>query len=141
MIQHIVRQGECLFSIGRLFGLTWDKLWSFNTELRELRQDPNILFPGDIVLIPDVETKKEQAPTGRCNTYVLKDTFPRVRVKLLLAGFPRVHEPYRLVIGDRVFEGVTNDDGILSAPITSNDATGRLFLTGSVLEPAYVLQF
>ena len=38
------------------------------------------------------------------------------------------------MIGDKTVIGVTDEDGILSAPISADVPTGKLFLTGGIVE-------
>jgi nucleoid-associated protein YgaU len=55
-IRHFVQQGECLSRIARRYGVReWRVVWDSpeNEQLRAKRQNPNVLYPGDVVVIPD----------------------------------------------------------------------------------------
>ena len=60
-----IQQGDCLASIARNSGLLWETIWNRpeNSNLRTLRVDPNILFPGDILFIPDKDPQPVSGST------------------------------------------------------------------------------
>ncbi|MGB9698788.1 MAG: LysM peptidoglycan-binding domain-containing protein [Thermodesulfobacteriota bacterium] len=55
MPEYTVKQGDCLSSIGEKYGIFWEKIWNQpkNDKLKEKRKNPNILYPGDVIFIPD----------------------------------------------------------------------------------------
>jgi hypothetical protein len=65
MIEHTVRQGECISSISKKYGFKWDTVWNLpeNSQLKNERQNPNILLPGDIVRVPEKTKKQESCGT------------------------------------------------------------------------------
>ena len=70
---HDVVQGEYLSLIAARYGFTDHLvLWNFpaNAALKQLRKNPNVLLPGDRVVIPDRETGLVSAPTGQVNPFV-----------------------------------------------------------------------
>ena len=60
--QYIVEQGDCLWSIGKKFGMTWQELYNLN---RNIIKDPDLIYPEQILRLTDAEienigyTKKE----------------------------------------------------------------------------------
>jgi hypothetical protein len=62
---HRVRQGECLSSIAVEAGLFWETVLndSDNVALRQQRVDPNVLLPGDTIVLRPIETKYEDGAT------------------------------------------------------------------------------
>jgi N-acetylmuramoyl-L-alanine amidase len=56
--QHRVKQGDSLYTIAKEEGfLNWRSIYDApeNESLRVLRPNPQVLLPGDVVVIPDVE--------------------------------------------------------------------------------------
>ena len=66
MPNHTVVQGECLSSIAAKAGFTVDALWNLpeNAQLKSTRKDPNVLYPGDVVFVPDPRPKLISKSTG-----------------------------------------------------------------------------
>lgn len=62
---HTLRQGECVTSIAAKYGLSQETVWEApeNRDLKERRGDPNILAPGDVVVIPEKRLKEESGVT------------------------------------------------------------------------------
>jgi N-acetylmuramoyl-L-alanine amidase len=57
MTSHVVQQGEHIGAIARACGFTdWKTLWQnpANAGLRAMRDDPNILAPGDVLEVPQL---------------------------------------------------------------------------------------
>jgi N-acetylmuramoyl-L-alanine amidase len=52
--KHVVREGECLASIAFENGFFPDTIWRHadNSALKERRENPNVLQPGDVLFIP-----------------------------------------------------------------------------------------
>lgn len=75
MSTHIVVQGEHLSSIAKKYGFPSYKLiWDHpqNAALKKERQNPNVIFPGDKVFIPDARPKQLERTTGQSHRFVLK---------------------------------------------------------------------
>jgi len=69
---HIVAQGEYLSLIAMRFGFHDSRvIWEHpdNAALRKLRQNPNVLLPGDQLAIPDREAGEQAAATGQVNRF------------------------------------------------------------------------
>jgi hypothetical protein len=80
-----VRGGDCLNSLAEERGLTWQKIWnhSKNARLKQLRKDPNILMPGDLLFIPDLERKDYSKVTERRHRFRKKGDPARLRLRIL----------------------------------------------------------
>ena len=66
-MQHRVTQGESITTIALRYGFRDPKAiydHPDNAELKKKRPSPDILFPGDVVIIPDKEAKSINAPTA-----------------------------------------------------------------------------
>ena len=127
---HIVQQGECISSIAHRYGCRdYLTLWedAANAGLRKLRPSPNLLYPGDVVAIPDKGLKVEPRPTGRVHQFQLKSN-PRI-LRLTLRhddGSPLAGERYKLECGGKVLAGSTKGDGTLEQPIAKDAQTAIL---------------
>src|SRR6185503_580187 len=101
-IHHKVRQGECLSSIARRYDFDWQTIWNHgdNADLKAKRKNPGILYPGDVVVIPDVKEKKIPAATTQHHVFKMKTPKARLRVRMLCNDEPIKNEPYELTIDD-----------------------------------------
>lgn len=126
-----VQQGDCLNSIAKEYGLLWTTIWNHprNSSLKEKRKDPNILYPGDMLFIPEKDLKNETGATQQTHTFVLKDSRCKLKITLLCNDKPRASEPYRLTIDSVVFSGQTSSDGSLEQSIQPDARVGHLTLT------------
>ena len=59
MPEHMVVAGDCILSIAEENGFQWKTIWNHaaNSKLKADRGDPNVLFPGDVVFVPDKRLK------------------------------------------------------------------------------------
>jgi N-acetylmuramoyl-L-alanine amidase len=129
-IKHNVEQGECLSSIAKQFGFAdWHAIYDdgLNSAFRKLRPDPNVLFPGDVLYIPDKKVKNESCQTTLVHVFQLikKETRLRMIVKdidgTLLAG-----KKYKLTVAGQVHEDVLPDTALLDQPIPPDALDGEL---------------
>lgn len=122
-ITHVVRQGECLLLISRRYGFAdFKRVYEHpdNTALREMRPNPNVLYPGDTVVIPDVGPAKIQPnlSTGRAHRFTLKVAARYLRLALTDAeGAPLSGRRYLISFEQEVIEGRTDDEGFLEAKV------------------------
>ena len=104
MRKHIVKQGESLSKIARTYGLaSYQALYEApeNATLRANRPNPNVLFPGDEVTIPDHREKTVMIRAGKLTRFRLiapKDFF-------YLNIFVDRPSRYELQMGEEVFCG------------------------------------
>jgi N-acetylmuramoyl-L-alanine amidase len=130
--KHVVQQGEDLFVIAARYGFRdyrtiYDD--AANAELRSLRPNPQVLFPGDVIAIPDREPRVEEGDTGRRHRFFVRAPQRLLRLRLRDPfGEPLVNEPYELVVdGVSVGSGlVTKPDGTLEHVIPTQARRGRL---------------
>ena len=65
---HTVVQGEYLSGIAKKYGFSsHKKIWDHaqNAELKKQRQNPNVIFPGDQLFIPDKRIRKNPGTRGK----------------------------------------------------------------------------
>jgi hypothetical protein len=129
---HIVEQGECISSISKTEGFFYDTLWNApeNAQLKQLRQNPNILSEGDKVFIPDLRVKNIPKPDGARYTFLRKGVPGRLRLQLLDGSHkPRAGLAYTLQIDTKEQKGTTDDQGYVDQPIPPDAETGVLLVT------------
>ncbi len=118
---HCVEQGEHLSRIARQHGFrNRDTVWSDpnNATLRDLRSNPNVLFPGDQIFIPERRDKVEVRSTNQIHQFVAKIEHLRLAIVVRDAnGDPIPNEPCAL--------SVTNPIGPISSTLTT-DQEGRV---------------
>jgi N-acetylmuramoyl-L-alanine amidase len=128
--EYEVKQGDCISSIACEFGFLPDTIWNdpANSALKDKRKDPNILFPGDIVSIPDVRTKEQTGGVDQKHVFKKKGVPERLRIILRADDEPIANESYTLDIDGKLVSGKTNGDGLLDEPIPPNAKEVKLLL-------------
>jgi hypothetical protein len=118
---HLVAEGECIFSIAAASGHAWRTIWDdpANAAIRAARGDPGVLAPGDHVAIPPRAPKKEPCESGREHRFVRKGAGATLRLALVRRGKPQADAPYTLTIEgeDAPARGRTDAEGRLTEPI------------------------
>lgn len=130
--KHRVRQGECLTIIAERYGFSWTRLWDDpeNAALKASRGDPNVLMPGDVVVIPDQEAGLASCATAARHRFRRKGIPPSLRLVLTtMDGEPISNEAYVLEIDNRRFEGITDAEGGLIHVIPSDATRGFISLS------------
>ncbi len=140
MAVHKVVKSECLTQIAHQYGFkSADAIWTHpdNRELRQLRNSPNILHPGDVVTIPDRVVKQVDAATGQSHKFVVKS--PKKMFRLVLrtpSGKPIKDAHYRLIVGSTKIGGTTGEDGVIEHSIPVQETAGQLTLNGETFPVA-----
>jgi Putative peptidoglycan binding domain len=129
---HLVKQGECLSSIAEDYGFSdWQIIYGHgdNANFRILRPDPNVLYPGDELYIPDRDPGGVDRQTDQRHTFVLstKRTYVNVRVQDALKQ-PIKNAPYKLVLEGLELEGTTDGDGWVKSVIPAQATFGTLMV-------------
>ena len=138
---HVVQQGDCFSSIAVKNGFLEETLWNHpsNSELKNKRRNPNTLFPGDEVIIPDIELKEYPAPTENKHIFEVKREKITFSLQVLKNDQPAANEEYLLTVdGSRVTD-VTDGDGWIHQPIKAAARKGKLVIANAELE--YELRF
>ena len=129
-VYRVVR-GDGIARIAWRNGFFPDTVWNHppNQELRQLRQDPEILLPGDEVVIPDKETRQEPGATDQRHRFRVHGVPAKFQVRLMWDDEPRAGLPYELVIdGQRKVSGTTDADGWIRVPLMPDAVRGRLIM-------------
>ena len=125
-----VKQGDCLSSIGFRHGFRWQTLWDHpqNAGLKEKRKDPNVLYPGDSVFIPDKEERWESCDTGNRHRFVMKGIPEELNLVLKREGVVLANTPYTLDIDGTERSGTTDGEGRIREKISPDAKQGRLIV-------------
>lgn len=84
--RHTVQQGENLSAIARKYKIPrWQDIYddADNEDLRSLRPDPNLLYPGDVVVIPDIEPQHAMVATDQKHRFVVRRNSQTLKIRLL----------------------------------------------------------
>lgn len=85
MPYHTIVQGEHISGLAEQYGFSsYKRIWDHgqNAELKKKRQNPNVLFPGDRLFIPDKEEKKTPKQTEKKHPFKLKAEKLKLRLVL-----------------------------------------------------------
>ena len=147
--KYTVKQGDCISSIAFAYNLFPKTIWDHadNAELRKLRKDPNALFPGDSLIIPEKQLKEEQCQSEQKHRFRRKGVPERLRIQFLTGDeeddAPRKAIPYTLDITTKSGrpvprkEGKTDTDGFLDEKIPPDASKGIIVLDEGENEEVY----
>jgi hypothetical protein len=74
--RHLVARGEGLSRIAKQYGVAdWKKIWDApeNQALRKQRKHPNLLRPGDEVVVPGAEVHEIVRPAGQTHRIIVRE--------------------------------------------------------------------
>ena len=118
---YTVKQGDHLSSIAKAFGFSdYHTIWNDanNAALKKKRQNPNVLFPGDLLYIPDRQLRVEARNTDMRHKFVLHR--PTVTLRLTLEDAlerPIANANCDLLLDGKVLHVTTDGDGRIEQPI------------------------
>jgi N-acetylmuramoyl-L-alanine amidase len=121
----------------------WESLWDLpeNADLKSMRKDPYVLFPGDKVFIPDLRIKEVACATDKRHPFLKKD--PKEQLRIVLTDEddrPVAGESYVLEIDDKYrVEGVTKSSGEIKETIPPGAVKGRLVVGEGDNQRVYVI--
>jgi hypothetical protein len=105
-----------------------------NAGLKAKRPNPNLLYPGDVVEIPEQKPTVFECDTGKTHNFELKPRKRKLRIKLEeMAGVPIADMPATLVVSsDEKYETTSDKDGVLKfeLPLQTKRA---LLQTGGIM--------
>jgi hypothetical protein len=112
---HIVEQGECLSSLAKVFGLpSWRTIYEHpeNAAFRKQRPNPNQIYPGDQLFIPDLDLKTVEGSTEQKHSFVVKTIPVLLRIAIKDENWRVfVGKEYRLKVDtlDKPYAGITSE--------------------------------
>ena len=131
---YTVQPGDHLARIAARFGFLDERtIWDdpANAAIRQARPNPQVLLPGDVVVIPDREVRVEEGQTERRHTFLVR----RSRLRLLISVRDRFDVPQAgltvpLAIDGEEQAAVTDGEGVVERAISPTSSTGRLSALG-----------
>lgn len=129
---HAVVQGDTLASIAQEYGFRdWRRIWdhSDNAALRAKRGSPELLSPGDTVVVPLHEPKWVSVRTDAVHEFVVSRPVRSIALTLQRGDkSPFAGCRYALSAGGSEFEGIVPGSGTIKHRLTNHEAIGTLRL-------------
>jgi N-acetylmuramoyl-L-alanine amidase len=129
-MQHVVKQGECLAKIASKYGFAdWRKIYDHptNEALRKKRPNPHVLFPGDVVFVPDRSAKVITCALGKCHQFRVRSSTKVLRIAVQdRSGKWLSDTPYEIVVEGKAYRGNTDGKGKLELKISVDAEEGTL---------------
>jgi len=128
---HVVLQGEHLSRIAKQYGFTdYRTIWDHgkNAGLRG-RRNPNVLFPGDELFIPDRDVRVEDRVTDQRHRFVMKG--PQLKLRLTIEDLyerPVANARCELHIEGQMHQLTTDVKGKIEVDISSPSELGHLIV-------------
>jgi N-acetylmuramoyl-L-alanine amidase len=141
MLKHVVKKGECLASIAAQHGFEWKTIWELpdNKALRDKRPNPNIIFQGDVVCIPEKKLHEEKISTGQKHKFQATATHCQFRLRLMVNDKPLDNTTWTLTLASDHAELKSDGDGWIEQKIAPNAGKGSLQLQNS--QVTFALEF
>jgi N-acetylmuramoyl-L-alanine amidase len=133
MSDYTVQQGDCLSSIAADFGfIDYRVIYNHpkNAAFKAKRPNPNLIYPGDVLWIPDKEPKQSPAATATTTVFKVK-AGPGTRLRVVLLDMerkPLAGRAYTLTVAGNDIKGTTGGDGMVDQPIPDDAASATLLL-------------
>lgn len=127
-----VEQGDYMSKIAQKFGFSdYKEIWDHadNAELKKKRKNPNVLHPGDTVIIPDREEKKVSASTGKRHKFQVKRS--ELKLRLVLEDIyekPIANANCELNLDGETFQLTTDGKGKIEKEIPATAEGGFLII-------------
>jgi putative peptidoglycan binding protein len=131
---YTVEQGDHLSKIAKDNGFTdYAIIWDHpkNADLKKQRQNPNVLYPGDQVFIPDMEQKQESGSTDKRHSFTVDKKSLKLRLVLEdIYEKPIAGAQCALLVDGQVYQLTTDSHGKLEQEIPLDAKEGVLVIRG-----------
>ena len=126
MANHIVKPGENLARVAKQYKIAnWRDIYHHpeNTEFRKKRPNPNILFEGDEVFVPEPKQKTVYVRTGANHRFVVKTAEPQKLTFTLTdhSGNAMPNVPVRFELDGRTQTLISDRGGVVAITIENPD--------------------
>lgn len=141
--KHVVVEGDRMSKIAHQHGYKDYKLLYLAQpdSLRKKRPNPEILMPGDEIVLPDKIEEKHSAKDKKAHKYEEDTALPEVRVKLLSAGTPLADRTFTVMADPAPSTGATlgtvKSDGEGAVKFHVEPATKKVTL--ACADPPFVI--
>jgi hypothetical protein len=134
---HKVQQGEGMIHIAAKYQfLDYQTIWddAKNAQLKRQRPNPELLFPGDLVYIPDKKSRNETRGTGSKYTFQIRQKATQtIRIAVEdTEGKRLAGTGYTLMVAGEEIAGQTDGQGILQADVPVDEQEGELHIQNHV---------
>ena len=125
-----VAHGDCISSIAFRFGFYPETIWNdpANAELKNHRTDPNMLVPGDKVVIPDKDPGGVNHASEARHKFRKRGVPALFRIQVFDGEEIRGNQQYSLVIDGKSCQGTTDDRGVIEEWILPDAKSGELVI-------------
>ena len=131
MTQYTVKQGDTLLRIAKQFKLDSSKalyMHADNAAFRSLRPNPDVIYPGDVLNIPEKPTNVFSAQTNRRHRFVVcqEDEPEQETLQMTIkdsSGSFLANAKVELKIGEQILKSVTDKKGNLAITLPETEAT------------------
>jgi hypothetical protein len=130
MPNYTVKQGDCVSSIAKKFHIgDWSVIFDHpsNKALRDKRKSPNVLYPGDVLFIPEVEPKEHPVASGAPHRFTVRT--PKKSLSIIVEDADDhvlADMAYKLVVAGETIEGKTDGKGKLETSVPVDAQQGQL---------------
>lgn len=133
---YTVKQGDHISSIAHDSGfVSWKTIWDDgkNSSLKKDR-NPNVLYPGDVVQIPEKQKKEESVPTTDYHTFQTIGEPLQLKIVVLdWAGNPVVDSDVNIELSTKESQMTAGDGSVKKSIHPAADRTGKLVVKGHEL--------
>ena len=125
---YTVKQGDWLQGIAERFGFaSYKTIYDHpqNAAFKQKRPDPDVIYPGDQLFIPDKEEQSFDCATGQRHEFEV--TILRSKLRLVLEAEAGYALAYRLLLGGEEHEGVSDGKAPIEHDVLTSVTSGALF--------------
>lgn len=144
---HNVQQGETVSSIARKYGFPdWESLYNHpdNADLKDLRPNPDLIYPKDKVVIPERNVAQFKAKLNEKQTFRSKAKRNTIKLKVgAIGGSLWANRKVELKIDEEIIESTTDDDGVAEFKLPkrhSNIAILNIYTEKETSKPCYSVE-
>jgi N-acetylmuramoyl-L-alanine amidase len=125
-----IKKGDTLIRVANTHGFRlWETIWNdpANESLRQKRPDPQVLYEGDRIVVPEKTLKILSAASSSAHRFRAKS--PRCFIRIRLKDQwdkPFKDQKYEFTSGGREWAGQTDANGIISLAVPPETTEGLL---------------